>query len=49
MGPCILLPVHLSCLSQRKTRGTMSVHLLGLKLYFGDRDLHGPSAIVFLV
>jgi hypothetical protein len=33
MGPCLLLPGHISCLSQRKTRWTMSVHLLGLKIY----------------
>ena len=29
----VMLSDHLSCLSQRKTRWTMSVHLLGLKNY----------------
>ena len=38
MGPYLFLPDHLSCLSQCKTRWTMTMHLLGL-------DLHGPFAI----
>jgi hypothetical protein len=33
MDPCLLLLDHLSCLSQRKTRWTMSVHLFCLKIY----------------
>jgi hypothetical protein len=49
MGPCLLLPDHLSCLSQRKTCWTMSEHLSGFKiLYFRNLDLHDPSAILFL-
>ena len=48
MGPC--LPDHISCLSQRKPRWTMSMHLLGFEiLYFGNLDLDGPFAIFSLV
>ena len=32
-GPLQFLPDHLSCLSKRKTRWTMSGHLLGFKNY----------------
>ena len=50
MGPCLFLPYHFSCLSHRKTRWTMWMHLLDLKnIYFGDLNLHGPSGIFPLV
>ena len=50
MGPCHFLPYHLSCLSHRKTRWTMSMLLIMPKnMSFEDLDLHGHSAIFSLV
>ena len=33
MGPCLLVPEHLFCLSHRKTRWTMSLDNLCLKIW----------------
>ena len=50
MGPCIFLPDHLSCSSQRKTRWTMLVHLLGFINYIlGTLTFMVPLAIFSLV
>ena len=49
MGPCHFLPEHLFCLSHHKTRWTMSVDNVGLKIGFlGDLELHDHSNIFFL-
>ena len=48
MGPCLFLLEHLLCLSHRKTRWTMSVDNVGVKIcIFGDFKLHGHSNTIF--